>query len=70
MADDTDNESMDQTEPLTDSNQPTTSTGTQVPQDTCADANTVIRLTQSVPQALTIQKQKVKVNVTLMRLWQ
>ena len=28
VADDTDNESTDQTEPLTDSNQPTTSTGT------------------------------------------
>ena len=28
VADNTDNESMDQTEPLTDPNQPTTSTGT------------------------------------------
>ena len=35
-------------------------TGTRVPQDTCADANTVVRLPQSVPQALTIQKQKGK----------
>ena len=46
VADNTDNESMDQTEPPTDPNQPTTSTGTQVPQDTCADANTVVRLPQ------------------------
>ena len=60
VADDTDNESTDQTEPLTDPNQPTTSTGTQVPQDTHADANTVVRLPQSVPQALTIQNQKSK----------
>ena len=60
MADDTDNESMDQTEPPTNPNQPTMSTGTQVPQDTHTDANTVVRLPQSVPQALTIQKQKGK----------
>ena len=66
VADDTDNESMDQTEPLTDPNQPTTSTGTWVPQDTCADVNTVVRLPQSVPQALKIQKQKgtIKCNIT------
>ena len=60
VADDTDNESTDQTEPPTDPNQPTMSTGTRVPQDTCAEANTVVRLPQSVPQALTIQKQKGK----------
>ena len=60
VVDDTDNESMDQTEPPTDPNQPTTSTGTQVTQDTHADANTVVRLPQSVPQALTIQNQKGK----------
>ena len=60
VADDSENESMDQTEPTTDPNQPTTSTGTQVPQDTHVDANTVVRLPQSVPQALTIQKQKGK----------
>ena len=36
MADDTDDENMDQTEQPT--NQPTMSTGTCVPQDTCADA--------------------------------
>ena len=61
VADDSDNESTDQTEPPTDPNQPTMSAGTQVPQDTYADANTVVRLPQSVPQALTIQKQKGKI---------
>ena len=55
VANDTDNESTDQTEPPTNPNQPTMSTGMWVPQDTCAYANTVVR---SVPQALTIQKQK------------
>ena len=58
MADDTYDKSMDQTEQLTD--QPTMSTGTQVPQDTHADAKTIVRLPQTVPQALTIQKQKGK----------
>ena len=33
-------------------------TGTRVPQDVWADAKTVVRLSQSDPQALTIQKQK------------
>ena len=56
VEDDIDNESMDKTEPLTD--QLTMSTGTRVPQDTCADANTVLRLPQSVPQALIMQKTK------------
>ena len=60
VADDTDNECTDQTEPPTDPNQPTMSTGTQVPQDTNVDANTVVRLPQSVPQVLTIQNQKGK----------
>ena len=60
VEDDTDNESTDQAEPPTDPNQPTTSTGTRVPQDTCADANAIVRLLQSVPQTLTIQKQKGK----------
>ena len=54
VEDDTDNESTDQAEPSTDPNQPTTSTGTGVPQDTCADANAIVRLPQPVPQALTI----------------
>ena len=52
---------MDQTELLT--NQPTTSTGTRVPQDICTDGKTIVRLPQSVPQALTIQKQESKTKV-------
>ena len=60
VADDTDNESTDHTAPQTDPNQPTMSTGTWVPQDTHVDTNTIVRLPQSVPQALTIQKQKGK----------
>ena len=56
MADDTDDETMDQTELPTDPSQPTTSTGTRVPQDTCAEINTVVRLPQTIPKAL--QKQK------------
>ena len=60
MEDDTDNESTGQADPPTDPNQPTTSTGTQVPQDLCADTNAVVRLPQSVPQSLNIQKQKQK----------
>ena len=58
VEDDTDNESTDQAEPLTDPNQPTTSTGTWVPQNVHADINAIVRLPQSVPQALTIQKGK------------
>ena len=57
---DTDNESTGQAEPPTDPNQPPTSTGTQVPQDLHTDANAKVRLPQSVPQALNIQKQKQK----------
>ena len=34
------------------------STGTRVPQDTHVDAKTVVRLPQSVCQALIMQKQK------------
>ena len=67
MEDDTDNESTDQADPLTDPNQPTTSTGTQVPQDLCTDANAIVRLPQSVPQALTIKKDKVKANIILLK---
>ena len=64
VADDTDNEYTDQTEQPTD--QPMTSTGTRVPQDTPADANAIVRLPQIDPQALTIQKQtgKSKHNLT------
>ena len=53
-------ESPDQAEPPTDPNQPTTSTDTHVPQDLHTDANAILRLPQSVPQALTIQKGKSK----------
>ena len=58
--DDMDSESPDQTEPLTDPNQPTTSTGTYVPQDLHNDTNAILRLPQSVPKAMTIQKGKCK----------
>ena len=62
VKDDTDNESPNQTEPLTevDPNQPTTSTGTCIPQDLHNDTNAILRLPQSVPKALTIQKWKSK----------
>ena len=40
--------------------QPTTSTGTTVPHDILADANTTVRLPQTVPQALKRQKQNDK----------
>ena len=46
--------------PQTDPNQPTTSTGTRVPQDLHNDMNAILRLPQSVPKALTIQKGKSK----------
>ena len=55
-----DNESPDQAESMTDPNQSTTSTGTHIPQDLLTDANAILRLPQSVPQALTIQKGKSK----------
>ena len=58
MADNTNDENTDQTEQPTD--QPTMSTGTRVPQDTCTDANTIVRLPQTEPQALTIQNTKGK----------
>ena len=60
VKDDMDNESPDQAEPLTDPNQPTTSTGTCIPQDLHTDANAILQLPQSVPRALTIQKGKSK----------
>ena len=59
VEDDTDNESTNKTEPLTD--QLTTSTGTREPQNTCADAKTVVTLPQSVPQK---QKSTSKSNTT------
>ena len=42
VEDDTDNESPDQTEPPTDPNQPTTSTGTHIPQDYHNDVNAIL----------------------------
>ena len=60
VEDDTDNESTNQADPLTDPDQPTASLGTQVPQDLCTDANAIVRLPQSVPQVLTMQKGKGK----------
>ena len=60
VEDDTDNESPDQTESPTDPNQPTTSMGTRVPQDHHNDTNAILRLSQSVPKVLTIQKEKGK----------
>ena len=60
IEDDMDNGSPDQTEPLTDPNQPFTSTGTCIPQDYHNDANAILRLPQSVPKPLTIQKGKSK----------
>ena len=67
VKDDMDNESPDQTEPPTDLNQPTTSTGTCIPQDLHNDANAILRLPQSVPKALTIQKGKVRANKILLK---
>ena len=58
--DDTDNESPDQTEPPNDPNQTTTSTGTHLSQDHHNDVNAILRLPQSVPKALVIQKEKGK----------
>ena len=60
VEDDTDNESPDQAEPQTDPNQPTTSTGTCISQDLHNNTNAILRLPQSVPKALTIQKGKCK----------
>ena len=58
VEDDTNDENTEQTEQPTD--QPTTLTGTWVLQDTQADANTIVRLPQTVPQALKIHKQNGK----------
>ena len=59
VADDSsDDEKPKQTDQSTD--QPTTLTGTRVPQDIWADANTTVRLPQTVPQAQKRQKQNGK----------
>ena len=62
---DTDDEGAEQTEPLTDvnSDQPTTSQGTCVPQNSSTDSNAILRLPKSVPKALTIGKGKGKCNI-------
>ena len=69
VKDDTDNQSPDQTEPpiVVDPNQPTTSTGMCIPQDLCADSNAILRLPQSVPKVLTIEKGKYKANEMLLK---
>ena len=63
---DTNNESLDQTEPPieADPDQPTTSRGICVPQDPYADSNAILRLPKTVPKALTIEKGKGKCNNT------
>ena len=58
VEDDSDNENPKQTDQPTD--QPTTLAGTRVPQDMLADAITTMRLPQTVPQVLKIQKQNGK----------
>ena len=62
---DIDDKGAEQTEPPTDvdPDQPTTSRGTCVPQDLCADSNAILRLPKSVPKALTIGKGKGKCNI-------
>ena len=50
VVDDNNDENMGQTDQPT--NQPTTLTGTRVPQDVLADASTTMRLPQTVPQVL------------------
>ena len=58
VVDNTNDENTEQTEqPIY---QPTTLTGTRVPQDTQADANTIVRLPQTVSQALKRHKQNGK----------
>ena len=61
VEDDIANESTDQADSPIDPNQPNASLGTRVPQDLCTGANAVVRLPQSVPQVLTMQKGKGKV---------
>ena len=60
IVDDNNNKNMGQTDQST--NQPTTLTGTRVPQDVLADASTTLRLPQTVPQALKIQNRMAKLN--------
>ena len=55
---DNNDENKGQTDQLTD--QPINVTGTRVPQDVLADTSTTMRLPQTVPQTLNIQKQNDK----------
>ena len=59
---DIDNKNPEQTEPPTEihPDQPSTSRGIHVPQDSYADSNTILGLPKSVPKALTIGKGKGK----------
>ena len=56
VVDDNKDEKMDQTDQLT-IQPPTTLTGTRVPQDILMDTSTTLRLLQTMPQVLRIQKQ-------------
>ena len=58
VVNDNNDENKGQTDQPTE--QPTTLTGTRVPQDVLSDASTTMRLPQTVPQALKIQKQNGK----------
>ena len=58
--DDSNDKNPKQTDQLND--QPTTLTGTRIPQDILADANTTIRLPKTVPQALKGQNKMAKLN--------
>ena len=66
IQDDMDDKNSNQPEPPTDNRQPSTSTGTCVPQDLNADANAILQLPQSVPKVLTIQKEKGKGKQSIM----
>ena len=68
MVDDNNDENTEQTEQPID--QPTSPTGTRVPQDTQADTYTIVRLPHTVPQALKRHKQMAKANKRLDHLMQ
>ena len=59
----TDDENVDPAETMTEPSQPSTSTGTHVPQDLHADTN-AISIPKSLPKALTTQKGKGKHRMT------
>ena len=58
IVDDNNDEDMEQTDQPTE--QPTALTGTRVPQNVLADTSTTLRLPQTMPQVLNIQKQNGK----------